>query len=228
LRWGALSAAVLLSAGGVIFLMGSAEPKSDQGGAYVEKVAENKASEYQIKAFYLYNFLLFTDWPEPNEVKGAGQKSKLDTREEEVITIGIVGKDPFGEHFIEVEGKIVKGKGKRLVIKRFGSYQKGFELEKCDLLFLSRFQKQKIRDILWHVEGHAVLTVADTDGFLEMGGMVNLVSIKNKIRWEINITPVKQSGLRLSSQLLRNAVRVVEVSKVEEDRKTNMSSLRDQ
>ena len=43
--------------------------------------------------------------------------------------------------------------------------------------------------------------------------MINLVKIEKKIRWEINQKPVKKARLKLSSQLLRNAVRIVKVSK---------------
>ena len=52
------------------------------------------------------------------------------------------------------------------------------------------------------------------DGFLENGGMIILVKSKNKIRWGINRTPVKQAKLKLDSQLLRNAIKVIEGPKV--------------
>src|SRR5512138_2469744 len=44
------------------------------------------ASEYQVKATFLYNFTKFTDWP-----------PRAFTSPEAPIVIGIVGEDPFGQ-----------------------------------------------------------------------------------------------------------------------------------
>jgi len=176
-----------------------------------------KATEYQIKAVYLYNFLLFVEWPQADNesVKSAVKKRKTvnkdDKGKEKTIIIGIVGRDPFGKGFADVEGKVIKSKGKRLIIKRFGPYRKGLNLDKCELIFVSSSEKGNFRNILQTLKGSAALTVADTSNFLQAGGMINLVKVKKKIRWEINQTPIKREGLRLSSQLLRNATKIVKI-----------------
>ncbi len=159
--------------------------------------------EYKIKAAYLYNFLLFAEWPEHNEQETS----------EKTITIGIIGKDPFGDSFDEVEGRFIKSKKKKLIIKRFGPYKKGLNLKQCHILFIASSERNNCEELLVAVEGSPVLTVSDFDGFLESGGMINLVKFRRKIRWEINQTPVKKAKLRLSSQILRNAVRVVRFPK---------------
>lgn len=165
-----------------------------------------KAAEYQIKAIYLYNFLLFTEWPRYNNIKG-------DTEEKlPAITIGILGRDPFGDSFAEVEGKVIKSHKKRLVIKKLGSYDEKLDLTQCDLLFICQSEKDNLKEIVVRLSGLPVLTVADLPGFLERGGMINLVKRQKKVRWEINQGPVKKARLKLSSQLLRNAVRIVKAS----------------
>ena len=40
------------------------------------------------------------------------------------------------------------------------------------------------------------------------------MKVKKKIRWEINRTPLKKANIRLSSQLLRSAVKIVEIPKL--------------
>jgi hypothetical protein len=158
---------------------------------------------------YLYKFLLFVDWP---QVKPADiTKEPASNPEKKIITIGILGKDPFGESFADVEGKLIKSKKKRLVIKRFGRFKGRLDLTECDLLFVCSSEKRWLGEIMKKVNGKSVLTVGDMDGFLEAGGMINLMKVGNKIRWEINRAPAKKAGLRISSQLLRNALRVVEV-----------------
>lgn len=182
------------------------------GAQYADPLLR-QAKEYEIKAVYLYKFLLFVQWP---ELKTANiEKEPASNPEKNVIRIGIVGEDPFGESFKEVEGKLIKSKKKRLVIKRFGRFKSRLDLTECDLLFVCASEKKVLHKILAKVRGKPILTVGDTAGFLEAGMMINLVKVGNKIRWEINRGPAKQGGLKISSQLLRNALRVVEAPKAD-------------
>ena len=168
----------------------------------ISAAAQSKleAQEYKIKAVYLYNFLLFTEWPK--------QDSNLKS-ENETITIGILGNDPFYDSFAEVKDRMIKSKKRILRIKRLGNYRKNMDLDQCDLLFISSSESNNFKEILRAVNSLPILTVADTKNFIHLGGMINLVKSENKIRWEINRTPVKKVDLRLSSQLLRNAVKVI-------------------
>ena len=47
-----------------------------------------------------------------------------------------------------------------------------------------------------------VLTVGESDGFIEEGGIVNLKLDSGKIQIQININAADQAGLRISSKLL--------------------------
>ena len=56
------------------------------------------------------------------------------------------------------------------------------------------------------LRGDAVLTVADTPGFAERGVMINFfITREDKVRFEANLEEAENSGLRLSSQLLKLA-----------------------
>ncbi len=92
-----------------------------------------KAGEYKIKAAYLYNFLLFTKWPAGLSVA------------ESDLTIGVVGRSPFGDVLDEIEGMQVKDTNKRLTIKRFGPYREGMDLSQCNLLFVSSTERKNFR-----------------------------------------------------------------------------------
>lgn len=162
--------------------------------------APNK--EQQIKAAFIYNFIKFVDWP----------KEKM-ADSNEPITIGIIGKDPFGKAFEPIKKKQVKGK--KVVIKRF----KGFEelkqsseqieaIRKCHLLFICS-SKKNLKEVINSVKDHSVLTVADIKGFLESGGIINFLIEDKKVRFEINNTAAKQAKLKIRSKLLRLAKRVI-------------------
>lgn len=167
--------------------------------------------EYQIKAAFIYNFIKFVDWP----------KEKV-AESNEPVTIGIVGKDPFGNAFAPVKDK--EDKGRKVLIKRFkpieelkksGEKDKSLlereieSLRKCHLLFICSSEEKSINEIINLVKDHSVLTIGDMQGFLESGGIINFVMEEKKVRFEINVTAAKRAKLKIRSQLLRLAKRVV-------------------
>ena len=169
------------------------------------------SQEYKIKAAFLYNFIKFVDWP----------KEKIGDANEP-ITLGIIGKDPFGKAFEPVKDKKVKGK--KVTVKRFKSVvelkrlgEKGKEelnkqteaTKKCHLLYVCSSEKESLKDIIKTVKDRPVLTVADTAGFLKAGGIINFVMDEQKVRFEISTVAAKRSKLKIRSQLLRLAKKVV-------------------
>lgn len=53
------------------------------------------------------------------------------------------------------------------------------------------------------------MTVGETDGFLESGGIVNFLMEDERVRFEINNTAARQAKLKIRSKLLRLAKRVI-------------------
>jgi len=170
--------------------------------------AESESSrEYQIKAAFLYNFIKFVDWPEEKT-----------TDSNEPTIIGIIGKDPFGDAFEPVKDKPVKDR--KIVINRFKGLEELKEspekhpqieaIRKCHLLFICRSEKQKFKETIDLVKDRSVLTVADSEGFLESGGIINFTMEEKKVCFEINVTAAKRAKLEIRSQLLKLAKRIVE------------------
>jgi len=167
--------------------------------------------EYQIKAAFLYNFVKFVDWPE--EKMGDGDKP---------ITIGIIGKDPFGKIFEALKDKKIKGKN--VVISRFKSFEElkktgnqnpsEFEtqisnIRKCHVLFICSSEEESIKEIINLTEKSSVLTVSETANFLENGGIINFLVEEKKVRFEVNLDASDKAKLKISSQLLQLAKRVL-------------------
>jgi len=150
-------------------------------------------SEYQVKAAFLYNFMKFVDWPSD----GLGTPG--------TVTLGILGKDPFGEALDEVRGKAVKGR--RVVVVHLRG---GDDLKECDLLYVCASERGRLAQILKTVQSARVLTVADQDGFCQAGGMINLVFVKNRVGFEVNVAAASRARFRVSSQLLKLARLVLE------------------
>ncbi len=169
------------------------------------------SQEYKIKAAFLYNFLKFIDWPTDKEAD-----------HNEPITLGIIGKDPFGKAFEPVKDKKINDR--EVVIKRFKSVaelkklgkegeaeldKQSGELKNCHLLFICSSEKDGIEEIIAAIKDRPVLTVADTEDFLKSGGIINFVMEEQKVRFEISDAAAKRSKLQIRSQLLRLAKKVV-------------------
>ena len=151
------------------------------------------SSEYQVKAAFLYNFMKFVEWPSDG-LSNAG-----------TLTLGILGKDPFGDALDEVKDKTAKGR--RVVVTHLRGLD---EARDCDLLFVCASEKGRLPQILRGVQNSRILTVADQEGFCQSGGMINLVFVKNRVGFEVNVAAATRARLRVSSQLLRLARLVLE------------------
>jgi len=143
--------------------------------------------EYQIKAAYLFNFLKFVEFPEDAFADPLAP-----------IVIGVVGDDPFGSSLPQVVvGKTVQGRD--LVIRL---YHPGENLRSAHILFISGSERKRIPMILSELHGSSVLTVADTAGFVDEGGMIQFLNENDRIRFAINLDATTRARLKLSSKLL--------------------------
>jgi hypothetical protein len=152
------------------------------------------AGEYDLKAAFLYNFAKFVDWPpsaylEPNAS----------------FRICVLGKDPFGGSLqAAVSGEEIAGH--KLTVVRTDSLAKP---SGCQILFVSRSERDQTKEVLAAVRDSPVLTVGDSPGFLEQGGIINFLLEGTKVRFEINNEAAARSKLTISSKLLQLARRVV-------------------
>ena len=156
-----------------------------QGGA---------SSEYRQKAMVLANLPKFIDWPEAAFL-GPGAP----------LRVCVSGSFSFGTTLAEaVRGQIVHG---RRVEVRWVKQDR--ELPSCHLLFLSDLDKVRVVQTLDAVRGGATLTVGESEGFLKLGGMVNLTSENGHIYFDVSLESAAQGPLKISSKLLMLARHVV-------------------
>lgn len=147
-------------------------------------------SEYQVKAVYLYNFTKFIDWPTNNL-----------TPADAPIVIGILGEDPFGKTLDDlVANEVVRGH--RLVVKRLNPDD---DWRGCQVLFISHLKKAPLAALLQKLKENPILTVSDSSGFAEQGGIINFVIVQDKVKLEINPDAAAAAGLQISSKLLKLA-----------------------
>lgn len=144
-------------------------------------VHAQRPAEYEVKAAFIYNFAKFVEWQKPADE----------------LPLCIIGNDPFGAAMKNVEGKIAGGK--RIVVRRIKSLE---ELKRCQMLFISSSEKNKLDDITGLARDIGILTISDTESFAEKGVVINLYIEEDKVRFEINIDAAADARLKISSRLL--------------------------
>ena len=145
-------------------------------------------NEQTLTVAFLYNFLKFTEWPASSLTGGE-------------LTICITDSTPFREELGNIAGRSAQNKTVR--IKQI---ELGESPSVCHLMFLPREEKPvRIREWIKNTDTLPVLMVSNMDEFLDMGGMIMLIDDDNRLLFDVNLDPVKRSGLKLSAQLLKIA-----------------------
>ncbi len=162
----------------------------------VDCFANELEREYQIKAGFLYKFILFAEWPE-----------EVTDEFRDTIRIGIIGKDSFGNAFEPVEGEIINGR--KLIIKRFEKDVSAVMLKECHILFISSSLKKDVDKILELLNEYPIITVSEVKGFTQSGGMINFLIKGNRVAFEINTSAAESAGIKFRSKLLRVAHQIV-------------------
>jgi hypothetical protein len=148
------------------------------------------ASEYQIKAAFLFNFVQFVQWP-PGAFEGGDSP----------MVIAVLGENPFGEQLDElVRGEKIRGR--TIVVRRHARVE---EVRQCQLLYINERDERRLKSILAKLDGRPILTVSDAPDFTRHGGMIHFVTQDNRVRLLINVDAANAARLTLSSKLLRPA-----------------------
>lgn len=158
--------------------------------------ADMPITEYRVKALFLLNFARYVEWPADGFENASSP-----------IVIGVIGEDRFGVDLAAaVEGKRVDG---RPILSR--EVRSAAESEACQILFISASEGTGIGGILRRIRTRPILSVGESDQFMELGGIVNFVKKHGKVRLEISLDAARAAQLKISSKLL-SVADVVKVS----------------
>jgi hypothetical protein len=143
--------------------------------------------EYPVKAALLLNFAKFTEWPADSP-----------QARRPVVSICVLGRDPFGE----VLDRTVAGRsagGRTVVVKR---YDGGEGPGSCNVVFVASPESGQLLEQLRALADEPILTVGETDSFAARGGVIGLVVEGDFVRFEVNLAAAARARLQLSSKLL--------------------------
>jgi hypothetical protein len=141
--------------------------------------------EYRLKAAFLFNFALFTEWPA--EVGPT-------------LNVCVHGQDPFGDELDALNGRAV---GQRRVAVNRKPRIDG--LKDCQLVFIAGSAISGLPRVLEALRGLPVLTVADSPGAARDGVVLNMAVAQSKIVFDANLEAARAARVTLSSKMLRLA-----------------------
>jgi hypothetical protein len=150
------------------------------------------AGEYEIKAAMYVNLLRLVDWPAGKQVDPAAP-----------LVIGVAGQ---AEMAGALETLVRSGSipaSRKIVVRRIAGAD---ALRDCASIFVGGRDRKQIDGILRNLASAPVLTVGEDERFIAAGGMVGLILRDDRVQIEVNLDIAQQSGLAISSRLLRIAV----------------------
>lgn len=151
--------------------------------------AADAKREDELKAGYLFNFVKFVEWP---------------AAAADAITLCFVGGDGIQDALATgIAGKKVAHRD--LLVRRVGQAK---DVAGCSLLYLDAATMSANRGPFPGTAAMSVLTVSNASGFIRSGGMIELFTENNRLRFNINVDNIQRAGLHVSSSLLELAASV--------------------
>ena len=150
------------------------------------RAAAEPVPEYAMKAAYIYNFAVFTQWPLDALPAGAPLSICANRDSPMYVTLG------------QLNDKLVHGH--RLTIRASSP-----PLRACHVLVLDRADRERWPEMRRELAGASVLTVSDDAGISEDGAIISLALENRRVLFDIGVAAARTAQLTLSSKLLRLA-----------------------
>ena len=152
-------------------------------------------TESQVKAAYLYNFAKFIAWPERSFAKADAplEICVLDDTSFESTLREIVYSHTVDGHPVQVVHVTAVA-----------------DADNCHILFIPSLQNKQSRALIEAIGSNSIVTVGETQGFLEEGGVIRFAIQEGKVKFQVNLRAAALSGVRISARLLGVASQVIQ------------------
>jgi hypothetical protein len=156
--------------------------------------AEEGATEYQIKAAFLYKFLAYVEWPQANNPWPS-----------EALVIGVVGSNALAE---ELTGIIARRSAPNhpIAVRKFQGVQ---STDGLHVLFIGKGAAALTEEMLRGTNARPVLTVTESEAAFALGSVINFVIEADRVRFDVALQRAERNNIKISSRLLSVARKVV-------------------
>lgn len=155
---------------------------------------EMQASEYKVKAAFVYKFGDYVEWP-----------TQVFSSPGSPLVIGVVDADSFANELARITvGRTIGGRP--IAVRKL---QRGAPLAGVHMIFIGRASREQLAQVLAASKGQPTLTISESSDGLRLGSMINFVVVSDKVRFDVALPPAEAGGLKISSRLLAVARNVV-------------------
>lgn len=148
----------------------------------------DSAGEHEVQAMFLLNLTRFIRWPE-----------SAFTAEDDPLVIGCLPNDRVGALLIDAARGEMAGKHPISVRQ----IRTSADLEGCHAVFFSKSDMGRVAQMIGPLRTKPMLTVSDAEGFLRLGGHVQLYNRAGQVRLRLDLRNLKRSEFGASASLLR-------------------------
>ena len=153
----------------------------------IQSFGSGDTNEYNVKAMFVLNFLKYVEWPPVDK--------------DNVFIIGIAGESELYEALVKMTAN--RGDFKKIKIEKLQADQ----IKDVQILIIPKKEKNKTEEWSKRYYGKGVLIISEECKDANSSA-INLKSIDNKIRFDINHTQAKLGGVKISSRLANLATSV--------------------
>lgn len=146
-------------------------------------------TEYDVKTGFIYNFANFVSWPP------AAFKDKDDD-----LILCVASDTPAADAVLKLNDQTIRGRKIKVI-----PYTQESSLDASHILFIATQDRNLVQKLLGIARERSILTIGESEGFTQMGGVINFFEERNRLRFKVNIDAAKRAGLTMSSQLLGSA-----------------------
>ena len=161
-------------------------------GAQLPAWSAERYAEAAVKAAFIHRFAGYVEWPPE-----ATAVSRL--------RIAVVG-DAEVTRQLAVLASRASASGREIDVF---STTRDAQLRTAHIVFIGAGTSRDLRFLISGLANRPVLIVTDEERGLDFGAAVNFLLVDQRVRFEVSVTAAEQAGLRISSDLLSVAVRVV-------------------
>ena len=137
----------------------------------------------QLQAMYVYSFVKFTSWPATAFESGAAP-----------IVIGVIEDAPLARALAEA----TRGKSHQSRPVTVRHLALGAPIANVHVLVLGPLDRADVVDVIRRAAERPILTVSAGERFTQVGGVIGLVTVEGKLRFELNLHAAEEQGLKVT------------------------------
>lgn len=156
-------------------------------------------SEPVVKVALLYKLTQFVSWPGDNWEDDWGyDRGHLSASTLAPFRFCTLSDTSFDEALAALEGRRVDGRAIRVE-----TLLPDARPDTCDLLFVSNTANPQSGNAMFErCRGKPILTISDSTGFADRGGMIEITKRRKRLAFRINLAATRANGIRIAAPLL--------------------------